>query len=109
MLEIIRGTTPSIVMTVQTEIDLQQVTEVWIYVSQQKAVKIDKKIDDATFDYEHRKITVTFSQEETLGLKAGEALFQVRMLLSNGTALATIAADITVIEIYKQGVITEEE
>ena len=108
-MQIIRGTTPSIVITVQPEIDLQQVSEVWIYVSQQKAVKIDKKINDVTFDYEHGKITVTFSQDDTLGLKAGDALFQIRMLLSNGTALATIAADIEIIEIYKQGVITEEE
>lgn len=108
-MQIIRGTTPSIVITVQTEIDLQQVSEVWIYVSQQKAVKIDKKIDDVTFDYENRKITVRFTQNDTLGLKAGEALFQIRLLLNDGTALATVAADIEIIEIYKQGVIAEEE
>ena len=109
MLQIIRGTTPSIEITVKTEIDLHLVAQVWIYISQQKAVKIDKKIDNVTFDYEHRKITVTFSQDDTLGLKAGEALFQIRLLLNDGAALATVASEIEVFEVYKQGVITEEE
>ena len=108
-MELIRGTTPSIEITVQTEIDLHQVSEVWIYISQQKTVKVDKKISDVTFNYENNKMTVKLSQDDTLGLKAGDALFQIRLLLADGTALATVASEISIDEIYKQGVISEGE
>lgn len=107
-MQFIRGTTPSIEITVKTEIDLHQVSEVWIYISQQKTVKVDKQIDDVTFDYDHNKMTVKLSQDDTLGLKAGDALFQIRLLLMDGTALATIASEIDIAEIYKPGVISEE-
>lgn len=107
-MQFVRGTTPSIVITVQTEIDLHQVTEVWIYISQQNKVKVDKQIDDVTFDYEERKMTVKLSQDDTLALKSGDALFQIRLLLTDGTALATVASDIEILEIYKGGVISEE-
>jgi hypothetical protein len=45
------------------------------------------------------------SQDDTLNLKAGEGLFQIRLLLTNGTALATKASRISVEEVYKDGVI----
>lgn len=107
-MQLIRGTTPTIIITVQTDIDLTQVAEVWIYISQQNKVKVDKQLEDVTFDYEHKTITVTLSQNDTLGLKAEtDALFQIRLLLMNGTALATLASKVTVKEVYKGGVITE--
>lgn len=108
-MQLIRGTTPTIIITVQTEIDLHQVAEVWIYFSQQNKVKVDKKVEDVTFDYEHRKMTVLLSQKDTLALKEGEALFQIRLLLQDGTALATLASKVDVKPVYKGGVITEEE
>ena len=108
-MQLIRGTTPTIVITVQTELDLHQVSQVWIYLSQQNKVKVDKLISNVTFDYDHRIINVTLSQEDTLALRAGEALFQIRLLLMDDTALATIASNVEVIEIYKDGVISEEQ
>lgn len=109
-MELIRGTTPTIIITVQTELDLHQVSEVWIYISQQNKVKVDKKITDVTFDYENRTISLVLSQEDTLELKAGQdSIFQIRLLLLDGTALATIGSKVTVREIYKGGVITPEE
>ena len=107
-MELIRGTTPTIEINILTEIDLHQVSEVWVYISQQNKVKVDKKIDDVTFDHEHRKIFVTLSQQDTLDLKAGTALFQMRLLLQNGTALANIALEIEIDEIYKPGIIGED-
>ena len=107
-MELIRGTTPTIEINILTEIDLNQVSEVWVYISQQNKVKVDKKIDDVSFDYEHRKIFVTLSQQDTLDLKAGTALFQIRLLLQNGTALADIASEIEIYEIYKPGIIGED-
>ena len=108
-MQLIRGTTPEIEITVKTEIDLHQAAEVWIYISQQNKVKIDKKITDVTFDYEDRMMTVRLSQEDTLGLKEGEALFQIRLLLLDGTALATLASKVVVKQVYKEGEITPEE
>ena len=106
-LEFIRGTTPSIEITVKTEIDLHQVTQVWSSISQQKNVKILKTIDDAEFDYENRKMTFRYTQEETLGLKAGEAIIQIRALLEDGTALATHQTTVDIYDTNKDGVITE--
>lgn len=107
-MDLIRGTTPTILITVKTEVDLTQVTAIWVYISQQNKVKVDKQLDDVAFNYEDRQIIANLSQEDTLGLRTGEALFQIRMLLENGTALATIASKVKVIEVYKGGVITEE-
>lgn len=108
-MQLIRGTTPTIIITVQTEIDLHQVSEVWIYISQQNKVKVDKQLEDTTFDYEERTMTVTLSQDDTLALKEGDALFQIRLLLMDGTALATLASKVDVKPVYKQGVISEED
>ena len=108
-MQLIRGTTPTIIITVQTEIDLHQVAEVWIYISQQNKVRVDKQLEDVTFDYGHRKMSVTLTQNDTLALKEGEALFQIRLLLMDGTALATLASKVDVKPVYKPGVISEEE
>ena len=112
-MQFIRGTTPTIVITVQSDIDLTEVAEVWIYISQQNKVKVDKELSDITFDYENKTMTVTLSQEDTLALKADTpnlfltTFFQIRMLMNDGTALATIASKLSVKEVYKGGVITD--
>ena len=108
-MELIRGTTPTIEMIVKNEdINLRDITQVWIYISQSKKVKVDKLYDNVEFDYDHRIMRVKLSQADTLELKAGEALIQVRVLLEDGTALATIASDVEIAEVYKEGEITED-
>ena len=105
-MQIIRGTTPTIEITVKSELDFNTIQQVWVYISQQNKVKVDKLISDVTFDPEHDKISVLLSQEDTLGLKADiDTLFQIRLLLNDGTALATTASKVKVIEVYKGGVI----
>ena len=108
-MQLTRGTTPTIGLNIKDELDLSLVTEVWVYFSQQNKVKIDKTIDDVTIDTENNKITLTLTQEDTLGLKSGDAIFQMRMLLQDGTALASKDSKVTVNEVYKGGVITAEE
>ena len=109
-MQLIRGTTPTIVINVKTEMDLTQITAVWVYIAQQNKVKVDKKLSDVSFNYEERQIIVTLSQEDTLALKADvDTLFQIRLLLVNETALATVASKITVKEVYKQGIIEVED
>lgn len=105
-MRIIRGTTPTITITVTSELDFTAIQQVWVYISQQNKVKIDKLISDVSFDPENKQILVTLTQDDTLALKAGsEALFQIRLLLNNGTALATVASKVDVLEVYKGGVI----
>lgn len=106
-MELTRGTTPTITINVKSDIDLSQVVAIWIYISQTNKVKVDKKLSDVSFNVQNRQIQLTLSQEDTLELKAGEALFQIRLLLSNQTALATIASKIKINEVYKGGVISE--
>lgn len=107
-MQLIRGTTPTIVINVKTEIDLHNISEVWVYISQQNKVKVDKLLKDVSFNYIDRQIIVTLSQEDTLSLKKGDAIIQIRCLLNNGEALANIAKSITVEEVYKGGVIEPE-
>ena len=109
-MKLIRGTTPTIQLNIKSEDDLTMVTQVWIYFTQNKKIKIDKKIEDVTIDAEHNAITLILSQDDTLALKANtDTLFQMRVLLSNDTALANIAMNVTVAEVYKEGVITDGE
>jgi hypothetical protein len=107
-MEIIRGTTPTIIITITNKMDLTTIQAVWVYISQQNKVKVDKLFSDVVIDAENNKILVKLTQEDTLALKSGDALFQIRLLLADGTALATIATDIKILEIYKGGIISEE-
>ena len=103
-LEIIRGTTPTITIKLKQELDFTTVTQVWVYITQKKVVKIDKVISDVTFDAENNQILAPLTQEDTLALKADmDTFFQFRILLNNGLALGIkgIAADIY--ETYKEG------
>lgn len=105
-MEIIRGTTPTIEITIKSELDFSTISQVWIYISQQNKVKIDKLISDVTFEPVDKIISVKLDQDDTLSLKAGiETLFQIRLLLNDDTALATVASKVNVIEIYKEGTI----
>lgn len=107
-MQIIRGTTPTITVTVTNDIDLSMVTQVWVYVAQQNKPKISRDIETVTIDTEAKTFTVRFTQAETLELRAGDCFFQMRVLLSDNTALATIAQKLTVIDVYKGGEITNE-
>lgn len=104
-LEIIRGTTPYIRITIKNDIDLTQITQVWIYINQSKKVIVDKTITDVDVNPTEKTLMVHLTQQESLNLKAGEAIFQIRMLLSDLNALATVATKASIIEIYKEGII----
>lgn len=103
---IIRGTTPTIVINVKDDIDLSQIVETWVFISQQNKIRVDRTTGIEIIP-EEMKMKVKLSQEETLNLKKGDALFQVKILLADQTALATIAQDIDIFEIYKGGIITD--
>ena len=104
-MEIIRGTTPTIIVSIQTEIDLSELSAAWVYISQQGKVRVNKVLTDIEIDTDKKTLTIVLTQEDTLNLKAGiDTLFQIRLRLNN-TALATTATKIVVKEIYKEGII----
>lgn len=105
---LIRGTTPTITINVRDDIDLSQIVEAWVFISQQNKVRVDKTMDDIEIIPDKMRMKVTLSQQDTLNLKEGDAFFQVKILLADETAMATIAQDIEVFQIYKGGVITDD-
>lgn len=108
-MSIIRGTTPTIVANIKNDIDLNDMVQVWFYLSQSNKVKVDKDIDDCIIDATNKKIIIKLTQEDTLNLKTGDAIIQLRILLNDGTALANEGSEEDILEIYKGGVISVEE
>ena len=102
---IIRGTTPTININITSELDLTDVTQVWAYITQYNGLKVDKLISDVDVQPDNDRIVLTLTQTDTLKLDAGKALFQIRLLLDDGTALADVAEEFDVLEVYKGGII----
>jgi len=92
IIEITRGTTPTITTHVKNlVIPMDQVKQVWVVFAQDpfKKLKISKEIEDVVLDNEKQTISVLLSQEDTLALKKGEAFFQVKVHMLDGSTLAT--------------------
>ena len=105
-MQIYRGATPTIKINVRSTIDLSDVTALWAYIYQEGSIKVNKELSDVTIDTTNNRITLTLTQQDTLGLKADMgALFQIRLLL-DGVALVSPATNIVVRETYKGGVIS---
>lgn len=105
-MQLIRGTTPTITANIKGDIDLSHVFEVWMYIYQGGSIKIDKDITDVSkIDAEKSQIIFRLSQQDTLGLIAGNALIQIRLLMNDGIALASVASNVNIAEVYKGGVI----
>ena len=99
-----RGTTPAIVLTVDTDL-----TGWTIYATLgmgKKKLTIEN--DRMTISYENGKTTLAFSltQEETLAFGVGNCEVQVRAI-KDGTAIATDIQDIDIRRIILEGVINE--
>ena len=70
-MDIIRGTTPIITFKVTNDVDLTNVTQVWVYLTQQNKPKVFKDISSVTVDAQTKNITTHLSQSDTLELRAG--------------------------------------
>lgn len=107
-MKITRGTTPTLTLNVTSDLDLHEISVIWAYITQKKHVVIDKSITDVEFDYDNRVISMKLSQEDTLALKPDvEAIFQVRLKMNDGTALASGDYRVTIKDVGKDGVISE--
>ena len=99
-----RGTTPTLYLELDTELDLSNVAEMWI-TFKSPTVEITKTLNEVAFDAETNVITVTLSQDETLQLYNGKADVQVRLKTSDDLAYATDIVDVEIGRILKEGVI----
>jgi hypothetical protein len=102
-MQIIRGTTPSIIAHVNSNINLGEISNIWVYIYQEGRVVIDKGRSDVTINPDAKTIRVRLTQSETLSLKADVgALFQIRLIIGY-TAYASLAVNIAIKEVYKGG------
>lgn len=103
-MDIIRGTTPTITFKVKNNVDLTNVTQVWVYLTQQNKPKVFKDISSVTVDAQTKTITTHLSQSDTLELRAGvDCYFQIRVLFSDGQAPASKMKKITILPVGKDG------
>lgn len=106
MIEIRRGSTPRITCKIPETIAMENISNVWVYVSQNKKLIVDRNIETLDIDVENHSISVVLTQQETLALAPlPNAIIQIRLYLSDGTSLPSTAEYITVLDVYKDGVI----
>lgn len=106
-MKIRRGTTPTITAIIKDNIDLSSAKAIWLSISQNGKVVIDKTLYDFTIS--GAKISVTLTQEDTLSLMAGVMCYiQERVLFENDIADASQSEYITVDDVIKDGEITDE-
>lgn len=99
-----RGTTPTLYLELDTELDLTNIAEMWV-TFKSPTVELTKTFSEVAFDTETNVITVTLSQEETLQLFNGTVDVQVRLRTQSNLAYATDIVGVEIGRILKEGVI----
>ena len=99
-----RGTTPTIVLTLDTDLPLNDIAELWV-TFKASTVEVTKSLSDVSLDSVNKKITLELSQEDTLKLYNGKCEVQVRFRTGNDLAYATSIASVDINRILKEGVI----
>lgn len=101
-----RGTTPTLVFNLSQNktLDLNNVDQIWVTLKNSTYTHNWDK-DSCDIDTENKKISITLTQEETLALPVSKVQAQIRILLTNGKALATNIVTMDVKSILKEGVI----
>lgn len=103
-----RGTTPTITFNVNTELDLSELTSLWITFrgSYESHKEVTFTLDDVTIDNEMHQIILDLSQDQTLYFDTGNVSLQMRLLMSDGRAYASDIKSISIDMILKDGVIS---
>lgn len=102
-----RGTTPTIIIEFEDEIDLSDVDYFYLTIKQY-GCEITKKSDDPSIsvDVENSEISWHLTQEETLTLTSGRAAeLQLRGVFKNGEVFASDIPDDDICRILHEGVI----
>ena len=101
-----RGTTPCLKLTLDTDLDLSTVKQLWVTLKN-ISVEITKTEADVDINSADKYIIFTLTQKETLSIIAGKVSVQVRLLLDDGRAFATNVKQVVVNDILKGGVLGE--
>lgn len=99
-----RGTTPTIVLELDTDLSLTNLAEMWV-TFRTSTVEVTKLLKDVIIDDTLKTVTVMLSQEETLKLYNGRGSVQIRFRDENDLAYVTEIADLNIGKILKEGVI----
>lgn len=102
---ITRGTTPT--HTFIIPIIIPELSIISIAYKQRESIKIDKCFDDCVITTDEQlvqtKIITTLTEQETLSLKEGSVLIQLRLGDSNGMRYASRIMKTNVADILKDG------
>ena len=99
-----RGTTPTIVLKLKTELQMKEMKQIW--------VTLQNLVHEKTFTKEmlqiltDNSIAIQLSQEDTLKFVEGTIEVQVRILTMSDKAYATNIKTLSIKKILKEGVIT---
>lgn len=83
---IIRGTTPTIALTV-TDFELRETDTIHLYFSQNNKLKLTKVTPDVEID--GNQVITTLTQGDTFELKKGEVKMQFRLKTEGGVVMAS--------------------
>lgn len=99
-----RGTTPTITLKINTELDLNNVSECWVTLKDNLGAKQKTfTIDNIFIDPELKTIEIAMTQEETLMFNTGVVNIQVRIRLNDDQAYASDIKQIKMQSILKDG------
>lgn len=99
-----RGTTPTFLIKVNSDLDLSTVSKLWITFEQNNIEKTFN-LEDVEVNASEKTISVFMSQEDTLEFATGYALLQIRGLTADEKAFASKVKRVDIERILKEGVI----
>lgn len=105
-----RGTTPNIVIKVNSDLDLNTMEQIWVTFKNKSAEKT-YDIDVIEVDAVNNTISLTMSQEDTLAFQTYGSIqskveVQLRLLDDEGMAYASNINEVNLLRILKEGVIS---
>ncbi len=101
MADFYRGTTPTIQLTVGT--DISAATVIWLTIEDDYGREVT--LDKTALTVTATTVSGTLTQAQTLSLTAGRVRIQLRALLSTGSAAATDIMTAELGDILKEGAI----
>ena len=110
-LVIVRGSTPLLVMTVPDKINLSDIADGTITISQKRSgVKIIKKLSEMTFDERNRAYSVFLTQAETLSLdSAWLASIQAKLCDNADVVLVSFMYDVEVLQVNNENILSLDQ
>lgn len=99
-----RGTTPTLILTVDGEVDLTEAKNLYVTISQY-GNELTRSSSDGCLEIDSGSVSVYLTQKETLSFSAGWAKVQIRGIYEDGTAFATDIASVQVDPVLLEGVI----